>query len=884
MGVHLEAGTVFAGDYRVVQQLGAGGMGAVYIVQQKSTGARRALKIMLPHLAANPEARERFEREAKVGARIPSDHVVQVLAAGVDEATQAPWIAMELLEGEPLDARVRRAGPIAAAEARDLFSQLGHALRAAHGVDIVHRDLKPENLHVGTGRREGDRLLLKVLDFGIAKLVSDAGDSGTAPIGTVPWMAPEQTSRTGISPATDVWAVGLIAFWSLTGKSYWRAMATGGGTIGEVLRELLVEALPPASERAREYGVAEPPAGFDAWFARAVARDPKARFAEGGEACDALVALLGAAADTSAEAPALDVASAPTALADPAIVAPIRQATAPGTSRRKPVFVGAMGVVALAAVTVLAASQRKASHDGASASASAPVTSAAAAPSVVPTAITALPPPACSNAQALALYASALQAGRDANWDRGVERLREAAELEPTCAMIQVRLARQQLGDARRASFARALEGRTQLNPRDRVLFDTLSVGEAATPPDLPAALNLAKRAVITHPGDAELFDLVCGYEENNARGIAACRRATELDPDYADAWSDLASSLKSANEREQALRALDRCLAVSPSSSRCLRQRAEVYDGLGKCAEREADLRKAVEIDPKSFDVHHEWTDALIARGVSYASALEATKQSIALMPQDRREIDGAFALSKLASEYGRWREQDHQLGELVRLLATSLDAHDQNSLAYARVRQLLDLGRKQEAAKVARDYFERREGWGAASVVATMFDLGIQAARLRAGELSLAGFRALQLEWVERVRRDVPRFPPWVLWTYAYVYWLEEGDDPADVLAVKPTGDPPDDDARFALGKTYVVAGRFAEALPLLRARENTCGERREAEVSSSLAKVLAETGSVAAACEIYGRIVERLGQEEPAPSQVKRARELHAKLACK
>ncbi|HEY4121005.1 MAG TPA: protein kinase, partial [Byssovorax sp.] len=167
MTLELKPGSVFASDYRVVQRLGEGGMGSVYIVEQVSTGARRALKLMLPHLAANEEARARFEREAKVGYLIASDHVVQVIAAGVEAASGAPWIAMELLEGDPL-ATLCRDAPLPLDRARDVFEQLGHALAAAHAVDVVHRDLKPDNLHVGPGRRAGERLLLKVLDFGIA--------------------------------------------------------------------------------------------------------------------------------------------------------------------------------------------------------------------------------------------------------------------------------------------------------------------------------------------------------------------------------------------------------------------------------------------------------------------------------------------------------------------------------------------------------------------------------------------------------------------------------------------------------------------------------------------------------------------------------------------
>lgn len=99
----LAAGTVFGGDFRIVRPLRVGGMGAVYVAEQRSTGAQRALKLMQRELVGDPSLRERFEQEARVGATIDSDHVVQVIGAGVDGATGIPWIAMELLRGVALD-------------------------------------------------------------------------------------------------------------------------------------------------------------------------------------------------------------------------------------------------------------------------------------------------------------------------------------------------------------------------------------------------------------------------------------------------------------------------------------------------------------------------------------------------------------------------------------------------------------------------------------------------------------------------------------------------------------------------------------------------------------------------------------------------------------
>ena len=225
MGVltQLGVGHVFAREYRVIAPLAEGGMGAVYVAEQLSTGKRRALKVMLPALVQDERARERFTQEARMGSHIESEHVVEVVGAGVDEPTGMPWLAMELLEGQDLNASVRQRGPIAPAEAYEIVQQIGEGLGAAHARGIVHRDLKPENLFITVSRRRGVPFTLKILDFGIAKLTQESrtGASATAAVGSPMWMAPEQTEQHArLRPATDVWALGLVVFHMLTKRFY----------------------------------------------------------------------------------------------------------------------------------------------------------------------------------------------------------------------------------------------------------------------------------------------------------------------------------------------------------------------------------------------------------------------------------------------------------------------------------------------------------------------------------------------------------------------------------------------------------------------------------------------------------------------------------------
>ena len=277
--VQLEPGTLFARDYRVISLLSQGGMGAVYLVEQQSTGAKRALKIMLPQIVSNARHRRRFAQEARIGARIESDHVVQVIGAGVDAASGTPWLAMELLRGEDLGSLVAERGPLPADEVGAILQQLCHALGAAHRVGIVHRDLKPENVFLSAARRANARSEVKILDFGIAKLIAEAFTSGTSNLGSPMWMSPEQTNQGDpVGPPADIWALGLLTFYLLTGVFFWHAANTDA-PLGALLREVVLKDIPPASRRACEYGVEERlPPRFDEWFARCVNRDPGARF------------------------------------------------------------------------------------------------------------------------------------------------------------------------------------------------------------------------------------------------------------------------------------------------------------------------------------------------------------------------------------------------------------------------------------------------------------------------------------------------------------------------------------------------------------------------------------------------------------------------------
>ncbi|WP_438026831.1 protein kinase domain-containing protein [Sorangium sp. So ce233] len=290
LGLGLVEGIVFAGRYRVLRRLGAGGMGAVYEALHAQTDRRCALKVMHAHIAERQDLRERFALEARLAARVGGGGVVDVLDAGVDEATGAPFLVMELLRGEDLSQRLKRLGRLSPDEAVRALHETAVALDTMHRASVIHRDLKPGNLFLA---EQDGQARIKVLDFGVAKLMAEGAATGTATaVGTPLYMAPEQLQGAKITAAVDRYALGMIAYTFLTGEAYW---AQELARHDNLLAFALVTTRGPgerASARAARRGVELPPA-FDAWFAKATQVDPSGRFASARAAVEALADVWG---------------------------------------------------------------------------------------------------------------------------------------------------------------------------------------------------------------------------------------------------------------------------------------------------------------------------------------------------------------------------------------------------------------------------------------------------------------------------------------------------------------------------------------------------------------------------------------------------------------
>ncbi len=280
------SGTVLAGRYKVLSLLGGGGMGTVHAGEHIGVGRKVAIKVLRREAVAHPSLVERFRREARLTARIEHEHVVECLDVGVTDDGLCFYV-MEWLRGEDLQALLRRERTLSFPRVRSIVAQICRALAAAHERGVVHRDLKPGNIFLV--QRDGNPDFVKVLDFGIAKLI--APDEGPTEVltrigevvGTTPYMAPELAAGEPFDHRIDIYALGIILAQSLTGRLPFR---------GRTPRQVLVEILkgdPPKLVELNHQIVVSP--ALEAIVQRALHRDPAQRFPDMAALHEALLDL-----------------------------------------------------------------------------------------------------------------------------------------------------------------------------------------------------------------------------------------------------------------------------------------------------------------------------------------------------------------------------------------------------------------------------------------------------------------------------------------------------------------------------------------------------------------------------------------------------------------
>lgn len=406
------AGDVVGGRYRMIEPMASGGMGTVWRAHHTELEVDVALKLMSQDTAADSSGQKRFRREAQAGAQLKSPHIVHVHDYGIHE--DQPYLAMELLQGEDLQARLDEHAPLPLEQCATIVEGVAKAVQLAHDHGIIHRDLKPGNIFLAT---QGDESIAKVLDFGIAKDVRATADpnstTGAGILGSPAYMSPEQVWGEPLDHTTDLWSLGVVAFEMLTGTHPF-----ADEKLPKTFDNIIHEALPKPSDFKPELSA------FDAFFAKVFEREPKERiasardFAEGfldaieatgplpagsspktkppssrrsarrsGRERPAPEAKVDAPSPVDAAATTLDAAGPRSADKEPETSVPAATGSAPQPKRQHLATAAMLAVAAIVVGIVLFASGESKETTGTQGARPGPSTTAAAPPAKAPTGV-----------------------------------------------------------------------------------------------------------------------------------------------------------------------------------------------------------------------------------------------------------------------------------------------------------------------------------------------------------------------------------------------------------------------------------------------------------------------------------------------------------------
>ncbi len=274
-------GTLLAGRYRLGAQIGAGGGGIVHEAVDEEVGQRVAVKVLHPYLAGDPTQLGRLAREARAATALSHPSIVRVLDFRCEEGT-APFLVMDLLTGVSLLDLLRRTPRVPVDRVASMTLQILSALDAAHRAKIVHRDIKPANIFVcaRTTSVDGEGEVVKVLDFGIAKLLQSGDRSLTRSgevLGSLAYMAPEQAQGHKVDARADLYSVGVLMYQAAAGKRPFEGSSAPALVIAMLAPHVPLSTMCP-----------DVPAAFGAVVDRAMQKNPEARYATAEDMATAL--------------------------------------------------------------------------------------------------------------------------------------------------------------------------------------------------------------------------------------------------------------------------------------------------------------------------------------------------------------------------------------------------------------------------------------------------------------------------------------------------------------------------------------------------------------------------------------------------------------------
>ena len=645
--------------YRILEELGRGGMGVVYKAEDTRLGRTVALKFLPEDSFQNPAAIERFQREARAASALNHPNICTI--HDIDEYGGRHFIVMELLEGEPLKHRIG-GRPLAAEEVVRQGRQIADALEAAHAKAIVHRDLKPANIFV-TKRGQ-----IKVLDFGLAKLQRAPDDMtatesltqpGVAP-GTLPYMSPEQLRGGPTDARSDIWALGIVLYEMITGGLPFK------GHTGYELSATILSQPPPVLPT-------QVPAGLRSTIQRCLAKNPQERYQHAGEVAAALEAA-SSSPPTPAVRPRRRKAEAPAAIRSLAVLPLEDHSAEPGkeyfADGMTEALIGALAKIgALRVTSRTSVMQFKGIRRPLKEIARALKVDAIVEGSVL------------RAGDRVRITAQLIQARTDVHlWAESYEReLRDILTLQSEIARtiageIRIQLAPHeeiQLGAARPVhteAYEHYLRARYHINTRTEE-------GTKLAIQSYQRAIELDSRFAEAHAGLGDAYLVLAGYEGVPPRTAfpqakAALLKALELQEGLAVAHSSLASVIWEGERDSQAAeKEYQRAIALGPGETHPHRQYAEFLGQVGRFGESLAEIKRALELDPLSpvAQVVMGW---LLYQARQYERAIEQLKKLILRDP--------AFAIAHevLGLVYQQQERYDEAIAELRQAVSLSRQA----------------------------------------------------------------------------------------------------------------------------------------------------------------------------------------------------------------
>ncbi len=878
-GADQRIGTIVAGKYRLLRVIGEGGMGTVFEAAHVELGKRVAIKVLTGVFSqqVHAEASARFLREARVSSALESEHIAHVFDVGED-LNLGLYMVMELLKGQDLADVLHERGRLPPETAAGIVWQVSLALERAHAAGVVHRDLKPANVFLS--RADDGSTKVRVLDFGIAKLVRDASEAREgitrrgSLVGTPQYLSPEQAQGLAtVDARTDFYSLGALLFECTTGAPPFSPTDSYEQTILKIVNG----ATPRASSVLPDIAP-----DVDRLVSDLMARAPEARPASLALVRERLAQIF-PSLPTQRLVLGVSTGRAPQPQGRTASGMSIASRRGGGLSAgaRRAVVAGVLAGAAVLAVGVGLRSKHANEE---------PITKANPA----------APPPAKSTADPL--VAAAIADEREGRSDLACSAYERASETDPSSGIAALHaslcfLRQPQLG---RVYFRRAWTVRASLAEREAGLLDAMEAKFQRDPVDNDEWLARMKKLSARFDGDARLHVLFAHALSDSGRtseALAEYRRAIDLDPSDPSALELHADAKAYMGDFDSADRDLAQCLTVAHGAIDCIEERAWIDGEAGRCSAVEADGRRILSVEPAYAEGVSFVANALFAQGSPLAAIRDLLRRRRDMLPEEERAAAAQEDELRLAMMRGEMATAEQLARVAYDGVHASLAASDHGHAARVLVAIQEEAGHAADASKIAGEYLSGRDAWEPGPVFEdwamadepTPLFLGV---RLHAGDLAQGAFDRERAHAVQRWESRALMPSRDFIWIYAYAAPTETAAEAAKAVAELPSFPqlPPYTPLSLAsadVGRTFFLAGRIDDAvLQLERATHNCFPLDHPIESTRAhyfLGKAREAKHDTRAACAAYAVVRDRWGGAKPLPVTAQRALQRMGALGC-